>query len=320
MRFIIAFLLSFLLLGQQFSYADFPIQGSFTLNSCEAYTSIKSKSQPVSLKVGQVYQAIGLNKENGDFVSIKVDGVKKWVNKNCGQLTLTGTNNDNTKPTPDNNNTSPKPTYSENYLLAISWQPAFCETHQNKVECISQTEERYDASNFTLHGLWPDKLSYCGVSASDIKKDKAGNWISLPPISTDAQTTTDLNIVMPGVQSHLDRHEWYKHGTCDGRNPDGYFDIAIDMVKEINASDLRDLFAQNIGKTLSLKEVQIAYEKTFGSGSSQSMNLKCSNSLATEIQVKIKRPIAGEKLADLLIPSGGTSCNKVTVDPVGFGT
>lgn len=319
MRFIIAFLLSFLLLGQQFSYADFPIQGSFTLNSCQAYTSIKSKSQPVSLKPGEVYQAVGLNKEGGDFISIKVDGVKKWVNKNCGQLTLTGTNNDNTKPTPDNTNTRPKPTPSENYLLAISWQPAFCETHASKVECLDETEDSYDASNFTLHGLWPDKLSYCGVPASDIKKDETGNWKELPPVSTDAETATELSKVMPGVKSYLDRHEWYKHGTCDGRNADTYFDISIDLVKEINASDVRDLFAQNIGKTLSLQEVQKAYEKTFGSGSAKSMNLKCSNSLATEIRVKVKRPLAGQKLADLLIPSGGTSCDKVKVDPVGIG-
>ena len=319
MRFILAFLLSCLLLGQQFSYADFPIKGSFTLNDCQAYTAIKSKSQPVSLKAGQVYQAVGLNKKDGDFISIKVEGVNKWVNKNCGTLSLTGTNPDDTKPTPDDNNTSPKPTPSQNYLLAISWQPAFCETHQNKPECVNETEDSYDASNFTLHGLWPDRLSYCGVSASNIKKDEAGNWQALPPISTDAQTTADLSIVMPGVQSNLERHEWYKHGTCDGRSADGYFDIAIDLVKQVNASDLRNLFAQNIGETLSLLEVQKAFETTFGSGTANSMNLACSNRLATEIRVKVKRPLAGQKLADLLIPSGGTSCDKVKVDPVGFG-
>lgn len=320
MRFIIAFFLSFLLLGQQFSYADFPIQGTFTLNDCQAYTSIKSKSQAVSLKPGQVYQAVGLNKKDGDFISIKVNGVNKWVNKSCGQLSLKGTNSDNTKPTPDNNNTSPKPTTSENYLLAISWQPAFCETHASKVECVDETEDSYDASNFTLHGLWPDKFSYCGVSASDIKKDETGNWKELPPVSTDAKTATELSKVMPGVKSYLDRHEWYKHGTCDGRKADDYFDIAIDLVKEINASDVRALFAQNIGKTLSLTEVQKAYEKTFGSGTAQSMNLKCSNGLATEIRVKVKRPLAGQKLAELLIKSGGTSCDQVKVDPVGVGT
>lgn len=320
MRFIIAFFLSFLLLGQQFSYADFPIQGTFTLNDCQAYTSIKSKSQAVSLKPGQVYQAVGLNKKDGDFISIKVNGVNKWVNKSCGQLSLKGTNSDNTKPTPDNNNTSPKPTTSENYLLAISWQPAFCETHASKVECVDETEDSYDASNFTLHGLWPDKFSYCGVSASDIKKDETGNWKELPPVSTDAETATELSKVMPGVKSYLDRHEWYKHGTCDGRKADDYFDIAIDLVKEINASDVRALFAQNIGKTLSLTEVQKAYEKTFGSGTAQSMNLKCSNGLATEIRVKVKRPLAGQKLAELLIKSGGTSCDQVKIDPVGVGT
>jgi len=41
------------------------------------------------------------------------------------------------------------------YVLAVSWQPAFCETRPRLPECRSQTADRFDATNFTLHGLWP---------------------------------------------------------------------------------------------------------------------------------------------------------------------
>ncbi|WP_071190773.1 ribonuclease T2 [Trichormus sp. NMC-1] len=329
MRLIIAFLLFFLLLGQQPSYADYPINGNFASNGCEAYSSSKTKSEPVSLPAGQVYSASGLNVKDGDYVSIKVEGRNKWVNKNCGKLSLVIADRINTTIKVSNNTSNipvtapgcPTQGCAEKYLLSLSWQSAFCETHPNKAECIGQTENNYDASNFTLHGLWPDKLSYCGVPADDINSDETGNWKALPVVAVDAETNGELTEVMPGVKSNLERHEWTKHGTCDGRDADAYYDIAVDLLKEVNASDVRDLFAQNIGETITLSEVKTAFERTFGQGTAASLNLKCSgtNNLATEIRLKVKRPLPGQKLANLLIPSGGLSCDKVLVDAVGVG-
>jgi len=43
-------------------------------------------------------------------------------------------------------------------VLALSWTAAFCETKPNKRECKNQTNKRYDAVNFALHGLWPEPL------------------------------------------------------------------------------------------------------------------------------------------------------------------
>src|SRR3546814_10932851 len=51
------------------------------------------------------------------------------------------------------------------FVLAVSWQPAFCETRPAKPECVTQDEDRFDASHFALHGLWPQPRGnvYCGV-------------------------------------------------------------------------------------------------------------------------------------------------------------
>lgn len=342
MRFIISLLLAFLLLGQQFSYADYPIKGKFVANNCVAYAGIKNQSEPVSLKAGEAYSATGLNKQDGDFVAIKVDGINKWVAKSCGKLSLNDLNGDiqptaiapTTKPTVAGNSkednaqsnlqgnvqSCPIQGCADRYLLALSWQSSFCQTHPNKTECIKQSPTSYDATNFTLHGLWPDKLSYCGVSSDDINRDETGNWSSLPPVQTDAQTQAELSKVMPGLVSNLDRHEWYKHGTCDGRNADTYYDLAIGLVEEFNASQVRDLFASNIGKTVTLTDVKRAFDSSFGDGASGSLNLKCGkeDSLVSEIRLKIKRPLVGQKLADVLVPSGGLSCDRVIVDAVGL--
>lgn len=69
-------------------------------------------------------------------------------------------------------------------------------------ECRSQTTDRYDATHFALHGLWPQPRSNvcCNVAAVDVAADKAGRWGGLPPVVLDLDTRTELDKVMPGAQ------------------------------------------------------------------------------------------------------------------------
>lgn len=333
MRFLIGLLLFFLMLGQQLSYADYNIKGSFTAGECTAYSSIKGQNEPIELESGKAYQATRLNKQDGDFVVIKVNGKSKWVTRSCGTLALNEANSPAIADTVDPSKQAPPigtangqvqgcPTKgcAANYLLSLSWQSSFCQTHPTKAECIKQSVDGYDATNFTLHGLWPDKLSYCGVASVDRENDENHNWEQLPPVITDEQTHQDLTAVMPGIISDLDRHEWYKHGTCDGRSADQYYDIAINLLKEFNGSQVRELIASNIGQTVTLEQVRQAFDSSFGEGASNSLNLKCGkdDGLLSEVRLKIKRPQEGQKLAEVLIPSGGLSCDRVIVDAVGL--
>ena len=313
-RLIITFLLCFFLLGQNPAFAFYKVGGDFTMNSCEAYTSFRKKTQPVTLEPGKVYQVLGLNKESGDYIYLKVDGQSKWVNKNCGQFNPSGESKDGNKTGAN----CPDEGCAEEYVLAISWQPSFCQTKQDKPECISQTEERYDATNFTLHGLWPDKLAYCGVSYEDINDSKQREWDDLPPLDLDEETTSELEIVMPGKQSYLHRHEWIKHGTCDGRDEDTYYDISIDLLNDVNASEVQDLFEENIGKRITRSQIETAFDNSFGEGAGESVKIRCKDGLISELQIKMRRPLVGEKLADVLVPRSGSSCSSGIVDAVGF--
>ncbi|MDJ0556153.1 MAG: ribonuclease T2 [Microcoleaceae cyanobacterium MO_207.B10] len=327
MRFIVVFLLSFLLLGQNPAYAFYPVEGNFTLDGCQAYSSIRKKSNPVPLEPGKVYEVFGLNKVAGDYVSIRVNGQSKWVNKGCGQLNATTgkSSNDNISDSSSNNTEGgiategcPVEGCADKYVLAISWQPGFCQTKQSKPECISQTADRYDATNFTLHGLWPDRISYCGVSYEDKNDDKEGEWDDLDPLSLDEQTTSELAILMPGVQSYLHRHEWIKHGTCDGRDEDTYYDISLDLLKQVNDSEVQELFAENIGKRITRSEIETAFDESFGEGTGKSVKVRCKDGLVTELQIKMERPMVGDKLGGILVPTRGGSCNSMIVDPAGF--
>nr|WP_272210827.1 hypothetical protein [Marinicella sp. W31]MDC2876744.1 hypothetical protein [Marinicella sp. W31] len=151
-------------------------------------------------------------------------------------------------------------------LLAVSWQPAFCEGRPEKPECRRQTEDRLDASRFSLHGLWPMVDNYCGVGGRLRAMDKAGDWLELPALDLDPDTRAALKEVMPGTQSGLHRHEWIKHGTCSTMTAEIYYVRSVSLMQDLNRSVVADLFAENIGGYLSADDIAAAFDDAFGRG------------------------------------------------------
>ncbi len=213
------------------------------------------------------------------------------------------------------------------FILAASWQPAFCETNQRKPECTSQTGERFDASNFSLHGLWPMRKDYCGVSDAQRSADKDGDWKDLPEVKLSAGTKASLDKVMPGTQSALERHEWIKHGTCTGMSADAYFADAVRLVGELNGSAVQELFAANIGKSLTGDAIRAAFDKSFGPGAGDRVKMSCrranGNRIISELTIGLSADATdgkGRDLGDLIQGAGRTSfgCNEGLVDAAGF--
>ena len=197
---------------------------------------------------------------------------------------------------------------STNNLLAISWQNAYCQTHQNKRECRNVKPSHYSASHFTLHGLWPQPRSKVNC--------KGEHKVYLPK-----KLYRELLTVMPAAKSGLHKHEWRKHGTCYGKDQEGYFRDSIYLVKKINASPVRDLFAKNVGRILTLQQVRFSFDRAFGKGSGRRVKMVCKNGLITELWLNLKGEIAegtdlGKLLKNAPIAKGG--CQKGKVDAVGF--
>jgi ribonuclease T2 len=189
------------------------------------------------------------------------------------------------------------------YVLALSWQPAFCETASRKPECASQTGERYDAANFVLHGLWPNQaddpshsFAYCAQPAAVIDTDKEGDWCDLPDPALSAAVENDLNTFMPGTASCLDRHEWTKHGTCAGMDADAYFGLSNGLAALFAQSDFNHYVADNIGREVSRNDLLARFEAEFGPGAADFLSLRCSDvggqSLLSEIRIVLKQDLA----------------------------
>lgn len=210
------------------------------------------------------------------------------------------------------------------FILAVSWQPAFCEAASGKPECRSQTSDRFDASHFTLHGLWP-RDEYCGVSARDEATDRDGRWSALPALDLSPALRRALDTKMPGTRSQLDRHEWTKHGTCFAGDAEAYFAASLALLDQLNASPVRDLFAGSIGKRLTQSQIRSAFDTAFGRGAGERVRITCDEdgdrTLVTELTLGLWGTIgAAPDLANLLAAANPTrgGCESGIVDPVGL--
>ncbi|MFM8445144.1 MAG: ribonuclease T2 family protein, partial [Methylococcus sp.] len=248
-----------------------PVQGIFVARQdCPATTGIKARPDGVSLKPGQRYAALGLNKPDGDHLQLRVPGARpepRWVARTCGDWPA-GEESDDAAGSPAAINppagrqpTGASPTPAVNrpgrVLLALSWQPAFCERQAAKPECRDQTAGRFDADHLSLHGLWPQPqgLEYCQVDAPTRAQDRHGNWMNLPPPALLEDTLQQLRQAMPGAASGLERHEWLRHGSCFGADADHYFRTALALLEQINRSALRDTLARRVGDPVAVSEL-----------------------------------------------------------------
>ncbi len=307
-----------LLVFQIVSHASIKIDGYFIAEkSCEAVHSIKKGTHPFTLTKGMAYKVMAKNKLEASHYLITIEGLEenpnKWVSVDCGLL-LTDCKTSQVE----------KPAKEKNYLLAISWQSAFCQSHQSKEECKTQTEDRYDATHLALHGLWPQPRSnaYCNVSDKDKSIDRRKAWHLLDPLGLTEETFTDLLISMPGVASYLQRHEWIKHGTCYSDSPEVYYKDSMMLVNKINDTNISTLFANNIEKTITAEQIRNAFDGAFGEGSGEKVNIKCNKGLIVELWVNLKGDINKDDNLSRLLQNASVvnnvSCESGMIDAVGF--
>ena len=272
--------------------------------ACPAFQSIHNQTNPggVSLEPGRSYPIVGKNKDEATYYQVLIDGAsppQRWVEVTCGDV------KEAAGEAPSVNG---RGSARATHVLALGWEPAFCLEHEDKKECSTETAQSPEARQLSLHGLWPQPrgTAYCNVAAENVQEDKNHDWADLPePELTDA-TMQRLAAVMPGTQSGLERHEWIEHGTCFGATADAYFNRAADLVEQVNASGVRQLFVQNVGKRLSSDAIQAAFDQAFGAGAGVRVTVSCqgqgSQRAITQLVVSLAGDVKGSApLGDLIL-------------------
>ena len=289
--------------------------GAFVADeACLATARIRDRAG-TALEPGLGYPLLGVNQADATHYRIRLPGVgERWVPVGCGHRQgreVTG-----------GADAAPRP----EYVLAVTWQPAFCERYAGKPECAAVTADGFAASNLSLHGLWPQPRSreYCGVGATLRELDRSGAWHRLPPLELTPATRAALDRAMPGTRSALDRHEWLRHGTCFGAGQEEYVLAALDLLGQLNASGVRDLLAERIGGEISARQLEQAFDASFGPGAGRRVAMACERDGGRRLVVALQLSLAGaitpaSALGDLLAtaPEMGRDCAVGTVDPAG---
>ena len=298
----IVLLLSFNL--YTFSTASANTVFSATQN-CVATPSIHKLDNPgaVKLEVGARYPILQGNKPtHPEWYLLRIETANppiRWVRNDCGNVSSS-----DIEINTDNNKTCNIANQADSYVFAVSWQPAFCESKPEKPECATTDASAYQASQFSLHGLWPNKES-CGIDygyCGDVKA-KPANFCDYPQVNMSSIIRNQLSQVMPSVSSSscLERHEWHKHGTCQSDLPDQYFEKASNLVHQFNESGISDFMKSHINRKISLDDFRTVLDSSLGSGASTHVKLGCKNGLLVDIYVSLPAEIKPDaKLKDLI--------------------
>lgn len=335
-RFLIGLLLALLPAAAS---AQVKIEGQFVASkACPAVVSIKKGTNPdnAAIEVGKSYALLGKNKDKATHYWLNVPGVnpaQRWVAIDCGSTdgaqassapagggaavnTPQGTVKPKAKPQ------GPKDGIPF-YVLALSWEPAFCEAMKSKAECQHETPVSYEANHFSLHGLWPQprRNVFCGVDRATAALDDQHQWEQLPEPQLTPATKAALDKVMPGTQSVLQRHEYTKHGTCyPAGNAEQYFKDEIRLANEVNNSAVQKFMADNIGKTIQMADLRAKFDEAFGAGAGSRVRVSCDKQgRFSELTIGLKGDIpSGKSLKELIAASDTTDagCQSGLVDAV----
>ncbi len=312
--------LSFLLFATS-TFAQVKMDGQFVASkSCPALASIKKGTNlgVVSVETGKSYRLLGKNKDQASHYWIEVPAaspLQRWVALDCGAVDGASTSaatggGGAAVNTPDGTvKPKPKPQSPKGgvpfYAFAISWEPAFCSTMKGKAECRNETPASYEASHFSLHGLWPQprRNVFCGVDPAIAALDDQHKWEQLPEPEMSAATKAALDKVMPGTQSVLERHEWIKHGTCYvGGSAEVFFKDQVRLINDVNSSPVQAFMQTNIGKTIQATDLRAAFDQAYGAGAGERVHVSCSkDGLISELTIGLKGDISsGVGLKDLI--------------------
>jgi len=265
---------------------------------CEAYNNLKhtKNSGLIKIDAGKEYELIREHKGNYYIKVPQASPNARWVDINCFSQAkdnkqegatqkkesvlskIFGTKKDNDKDAINSNLDS---------VLVLSWHNSFCETHSNKKECRRDGAEA--KNHLVLHGLWPQPRNnvYCDLSEDIIKKDKLKMWNALPALNLNKEVKELMQEHMPGYQSNLQRHEYYKHGSCYSKDANKYFLDALTLTKKVDET-LGEYFRANIGKKVKAINAKKVAMKLIDKDIKNKIAFKCKGRVLNEVWISLK--------------------------------
>lgn len=281
--------------------------------ACDAYSSFAKANNPGSVRTtpGAGYEIIEVNKAPGwDWIRVEVPGAEprqRWVPRECGVAEVqlgAGTPRDGGRPQQDQICT----TYDkhDSYVLAVSWQPGFCEHFRyrgTKPECDALNGGELAIEHLTLHGLWPNRKE-CGTRYGNCK----GPDGNARPFQLSEETVSRIAPWMPNFyyERAFGKYEWDKHGTCQALDPDAYFDVSVRAVRQLDASEIGNQIRGHIGRSMSVAGFFERVRQVHGNDVANNIQLVCTGGrFLQEIRVRLPRQFVVDKELGKLVGGSG---------------
>ena len=265
------------------------------------YQSKAKKTNPGSVQSqqGQRYNVIEVTptSRNSEWFRVKVQGVRpaRWIAANGGKRSIqqgSASRKTNTSRSAGNSGDSCRTAGRHDAnVLALTWQPAFCESKNDRPgECKKLKANSFAANNFSLHGLWPNRRScskdygFCGAVRSK------RSFCSYPSLKLISEVRSELARVMPNSAQRrgcLQHHEYWKHGSCLTTDANAYYNLPIALTDAFNKSEFVTHFMRrNIGRTVFRDNIKQTFESEFRAGSARRLQLACTGGMLIEVRLQ----------------------------------
>ncbi|MCF3932282.1 ribonuclease T2 [Acuticoccus sp. M5D2P5] len=178
------------------------------------------------------------------------------------------------------------------YVLALSWSPSFCETHQGggeRLQCGGDAD-----FHFVVHGLWPSndarRLQYCESNHAN-------------PTRREVDAMLDI---MPSAS--LVRYQWRKHGRCSGRSPRRYFQFVRQAFERITIPP--GLTSMERGLDARPSVVREAFRRANPGLDEDDIYLRCTGGQLTEVRICLDADLDFRSCSDV----GRNRCRARLID------
>jgi len=271
--------------------------GSFAATiSCEAFSSFAKRANPGDVKIaaGTAYTVREVNKTDYDWLRIEVPGAQpqlRWVQRECGTPELEEGKRAARQAAEAAGPMCSMPNQQDSYVLAITWQPGFCEHAKyngKKPECDAMNSGALEAKTLSLHGLWPNKQE-CGVQYGSC---------SGQPFELSKDTIEKIAPWMPNFfyERSFGAYEWNKHGKCQSLPPDEYFIKAVSAVRVVNESEVGKMVLGNTGKSIKVNDFFERVKQRYGDKVADTITLVCvQRKYLQEIRVSLALDFATDR-------------------------
>lgn len=160
------------------------------------------------------------------------------------------------------------------YVLALSWSPAFCASdagQRSSEQCGPGTD-----FGFITHGLWPQFEqgwpSFCQSDDGD----------QMP-----RHVASELLTIMP--DRGLIQHQWDKHGTCSGLNPQTYADQIIEATSRIT---IPAAFQRQSPDQMDALAIERAFQQSNPAIPADAIAITCPSRRFTEVRICLDHQLA----------------------------